>query len=80
MNSYSDIFMLCRDISTNKLGNHTACCDYYGTLDSVQVMVISRDKSWATDNPFYAKDLELSGDNFSQPELDACIKKLRRFL
>lgn len=74
---YAEIAILCREISIQKLGKYTACCDYYGTLDSVQVAVIDRSIPWPdVDKPVFHIDLRL--DN--QADIDKTIKILKGFL
>ncbi len=36
---YPEIAALCRAVSVNKLNEYVACCDYYGTLDEVHILV-----------------------------------------
>ena len=76
-NGLNEIVYLCRELSIKKDGNYTASCDYYGTLDSVQVVVIDRKIPWAE-----VKDFVISADVWlsNQPEIDAVIKKLKGLL
>ena len=73
---YPDIAILCRDLSIKPLGKYTAACDYYGTLDSVQVVVIHRDTPWPQAQPVFNLDIRL--DN--QSDIDKTIKILKGFL
>ena len=73
---YADIAMLCRDLSIKPLGKYTAACDYFGTHDSVLVIVIHRDTPWPQAQPVFNLDIRL--DN--QAEIDKTIKILKGFL
>ena len=73
---YPEIAILCRDLPIRPLGKYTAACDYYGTLDSVQVVVIHRDTPWAEAQPVFNLDIRL--DN--QADIDLCISKLRSMI
>ena len=76
-NGLNEIVYLCRELSIKKDGNYTASCDYYGTLDSVQVVVIDRKIPWAE-----VKDFVITADIWlsNQPEIGAVIKKLKGLL
>ena len=74
---YSEIAILCRELSIKPLGKYTAACDYYGTLDSVQVTVIDRSVPWPdVDKPVFHIDLRLD----DQADIDLCIRKLNGML
>jgi hypothetical protein len=76
-NGLNEIVYLCRELSIKKDGNYMASCDYYGTLDSVLVLVIDRKTPWAE-----VKDFVISADVWlsNQSEIDAVIKKLKGLL
>tara|TARA_R110002167_G_scaffold271300_2_gene477845 strand:+ start:208 stop:444 length:237 start_codon:yes stop_codon:yes gene_type:complete len=76
-NGLNEIVYLCRELSIKKDGNYMTTCDYYGTLDSVQVVVIDRKIPWAE-----VEDYVISADVWlsNQPEIDAVIKKLKGLL
>ena len=76
ISGYPEIAILCRDLSIRPLGKYTAACDYYGTLDSVQVVVIHRDTPWPQAQPVFNLDIRL--DN--QADIDKTIKILKGFL
>ena len=74
---YSEIALLCRELSIKKLGKYTAACDYYGTLDSVQVTVIDRSVPWPdVDKPVFHIDLKLD----DQTGINTTINKLKGLL
>tara|TARA_R110001599_G_scaffold353637_1_gene594473 strand:+ start:1402 stop:1638 length:237 start_codon:yes stop_codon:yes gene_type:complete len=76
-NGLTEIAYLCRELSIKKDGSYMAVCDYYGTLDSVQVVVIDRKIPWAeVEDYVITADIRLS----NQPEIDAVIKKLKGLL
>ena len=76
-NGLTEIAYLCRELSIKKDGDYMAACDYYGTLDSVLVLVIDRKTPWAEVKDFVITvDIWLS----NQPEIDAVIKKLKGLL
>ena len=76
-NGLTEIVYLCRELSIKKDGIYMASCDYYGTLDSVQVIVIDRKIPWAE-----VKDFVVTADIWlsNQPEIDVVIKKLKGLL
>ena len=73
---YPEIAILCRDLSIQKLGKYTTSCDYYGCLDSVQVVVIHRDTPWPQAQAVFALDIRLD----HQADIDLCISRLKGFL
>jgi hypothetical protein len=76
-NGLTEIAYLCRELSIKHKGKYTACCDYYGTLDSIQVVVIHRDVAWPeVKQPVFNIDIRL--DN--QSDIDSSVNILKGML
>lgn len=71
-----ELVILCRDLSINPLNQYQACCDYYGLLDEVHILVSKhgfRNHAQCEINI----ELKLSGDDMNQKLINDTVKKLK---
>lgn len=74
---YPQIAEHCRYMSIRPDGKYKAMCDYYGQLDEVHIVVISRNDTFRFGDMHLNEQVKLSGDQFNQKAIDGIIKQLK---